>query len=98
VLLIAIASIGLATWRWMKARSNSASNQAHVTVGSKDFTESELLAEIVAQTLESKSIAVDRQFDLGGNLSHSSLVAGKIDLYPEYSGTSFTEIFCTTLP
>jgi len=92
VLLIAIASIGLATWRWMRARSNSASGQAHVTVGSKDFTESELLAEIVAQTLESKNIAVDRQFDLGGNLSHSSLVAGKIDLYPEYSGTSFTEI------
>src|SRR6266404_4076356 len=92
VVLIAIALMGLATWRGMRARSNSASNQAHVTVGSKDFTESELLAEIVAQMLESRNIAVDRQFDLGGNLCHSSLVAGKIDLYPEYSGTSFTEI------
>src|SRR6266404_792968 len=72
VLLIAIASIGLATWRGMRARSNSAANQAHVTVGSKDFTESELLAEIVAQMLESKNIFFFRQFDLGGNLFYRS--------------------------
>src|SRR5258707_5975748 len=92
VLLVALALIGLATWRGMRARSSLSSNQGQVTVGSKDFTESELLAEIVAQILESRNIAVDRQFDLGGNLGHSSLVAGKIDLYPEYPGTAFTEI------
>lgn len=92
VLLIVLALVGLATWRGLRARSNSSANQGHVTVGSKDFTESELLAEVVAQMLESRNITVDRQFDLGGNLCHSSLVAGKIDLYPEYSGTSFTEI------
>src|SRR5260221_5287259 len=85
VLLIAISLMGLATWRAMRARSRSASNQSQVTVGSKDFTESELLAEVVAQILESQNIEVDRQFDLGGNLCHSSLFAGKIDLYPEYS-------------
>ncbi len=92
VLLIAISLMGLATWRGMRARSRSASNQSQITVGSKDFTESELLAEVLAQMLESKNITVDRQFDLGGNLCHSSLVAGKLDLYPEYSGTSYTEI------
>jgi osmoprotectant transport system permease protein len=92
VLLVAIVLMGLATWRGIRARSNSSNNQGHVAVGSKDFTESELLAEVVAQMLESRNVEVDRRFDLGGNLCHSSLVAGKIDLYPEYSGTSFTEI------
>jgi glycine betaine/choline ABC-type transport system substrate-binding protein len=76
----------------MRKRSNAGSTQGLVTVGSKDFTESELLAEIVAQTLEGSNIEVDRRFDLGGNLCHTSLLAGKIDLYPEYTGTSFTEI------
>lgn len=63
-----------------------------ITVASKDFTESELLAEIVAQMLEAKNITVDRKFGLGGNLSHAALLSGEIDLYPEYTGTSFTDI------
>jgi len=63
-----------------------------VTVGSKDFTESELLAEIVAQMLESKNIAVDRQFDLGGTfLTARSLRARSISIR-NIRGTSFTEI------
>jgi glycine betaine/choline ABC-type transport system substrate-binding protein len=76
----------------MRKRSNAGSTQGLVTVGSKDFTESELLAEIVAQMLEGSNIEVDRRFDLGGNLCHTSMLAGKIDLYPEYTGTSFAEI------
>ena len=35
---------------------------------------------------------MERQFDLGGNLPHEALIAGKLDLYPEYTGTSFTSI------
>ena len=92
VLIAAIVLAGFATWRAMRARSNTSQSHGLVTVGSKDFTESELLAEIVAQMLESANLEVDRRFDLGGNLCQSSLVAGKIDLYPEYTGTSFTEI------
>ncbi len=63
-----------------------------VVVGSKDFTESVLLAEIVAQMLEARNVTVDRRFDLGGNLVHTALTAGQIDLYPEYTGTAFTAI------
>src|SRR2546423_10777029 len=33
-----------------------------------------------------------RRFDLGGNLAHSALIGGQIDLYPEYTGTAFTAI------
>src|SRR5580765_3438275 len=88
--LIGVIIIGYATWRGLQRRSHS--SVAHVTVGSKDFTESILLAEIVAQMLEAKNIEVDRKFDLGGNLAHSALVGGQIDPYPEYTGTSFTAI------
>jgi glycine betaine/choline ABC-type transport system substrate-binding protein len=61
-------------------------------VGSKDFTESALLAEIVAQMLEAGGVVVERKFELGGNLPHDALLAGKLDLYPEYTGTAYTAI------
>ncbi len=90
VLLIGIGVMSYATFRGLQKRSNSSA--AHVTVGSKDFTESILLAEIVAQMLEAKNVEVDRKFDLGGNLAHTALIGGQIDLYPEYTGTAFTAI------
>ena len=91
VLLVGILLMAFATWRGLHNRSRPA-NAEHVSVGSKDFTESLLLAEMVAQMLEAKNVHVDRRFDLGGNLGHSALIAGDIDLYPEYTGTSFTAI------
>jgi osmoprotectant transport system permease protein len=92
VLLIGITLMGYAAWRGIKARSSSSLSHGHVTVGSKDFTESVLLAEIVAQMLEARNIEVDRRFDLAGNLTHSALIGSQIDLYPEYTGTSFAAI------
>lgn len=92
VLVLAVGLLGFATWRSIRTRSNSGAGHSLVTVGSKDFTESELLAEIVAQMLENRNIEVERRFDLGGNLCHTSMLAGKIDLYPEYTGTSFADI------
>ena len=78
---------GLAVWR-----SGAAKTESRVSVGSKDFTESALLAEIVAQMLEARGVSVERRFELGGNLPHEAMVAGTIDLYPEYTGTSYTAI------
>ena len=92
VLVLGIALMGYAAWRGIKTRSGASLSQGHVTVGSKDFTESILLAEIVAQMLEARDIEVDRVFDLGGNLAHNAIIAGQIDLYPEYTGTSFAAI------
>ncbi len=63
-----------------------------VIVGSKDFTESVILAEILAQMLEKQGIAVERRFELGGNIPHESLLSGQIDVYPEYTGTAYTAI------
>lgn len=64
-----------------------------VRVGSKNFSEQVLLAEIVAQALEQGGIRVDRRLNLGGTfVCHRALVAGQLDLYPEYTGTAFTAI------
>lgn len=59
-----------------------------VTVASKNFNESYLLAEIMAQRLEAKGFAVERRFGLGGTLiCYEALVNGEVDLYAEYTGT-----------
>jgi osmoprotectant transport system permease protein len=92
ILLIGIAVMTVASWRAVRNRLSSAASRGHVTVGSKDFTESVLLAEMVAQMLEAQHVEVERRFDLAGNLAHNAMVAGQIDLYPEYTGTSFAAI------
>ena len=62
-------------------------------VGSKNFTEQVLLGEIAAQALEAEGVPVERKLDLGGTfVCHQALVAGELDLYPEYTGTAFTAI------
>jgi osmoprotectant transport system permease protein len=91
-LLLGLIVAGYTLWRGTRAPSGAVAGHGHVTVGSKDFTESVLLAEIVAQMLEAKQVEVERRFDLAGNLGHSALLAGQIDLYPEYTGTSFASI------
>jgi glycine betaine/choline ABC-type transport system substrate-binding protein len=42
--------------------------------------------------LEARGVSVERNFELGGNIPHEALVSGGIDLYPEYTGTSYTAI------
>jgi osmoprotectant transport system permease protein len=74
------------------ASHSSPPQSTRVVVGSKDFTESALLGEIVAQMLEARGISVERKFELGGNLPHDALLGSKIDIYPEYTGTAYTAI------
>src|SRR5215470_10705983 len=66
-----------------------AATAAVVGVGSKSFTESYVLAEIVAQVLETLAdTRVDRRLGLGGTgITYRALVNGRIDVYPEYTGT-----------
>ena len=66
----------------------------HLVVGSKNFTEQLILGEIVAQHIETRTHQpVERKLDLGGTLlAHQALLAGDIDMYPEYTGTAFTNV------
>lgn len=64
-----------------------------IVIGSKNFTEQILLGEIAAQTLERKHLPVERRLGLGGTLlTHEAIVAGGIDIYPEYTGTAASAI------
>ncbi|MBA2737562.1 MAG: ABC transporter permease/substrate-binding protein [Pyrinomonadaceae bacterium] len=78
----------------LRQNSNDSATVAanKIRVGSKDFTESVILAEILAQMLEKKNIQVERRFELAGNLAHESLLSNQIDVYPEYTGTAYTAI------
>ncbi|MGE3465433.1 MAG: ABC transporter permease/substrate-binding protein [Pyrinomonadaceae bacterium] len=92
VLLAAVVGLSLIlSQRPAGMLPDTAVDQA-IVVGSKDFTESVILAEILAQMLEKRGITVTRQFELGGNLAHDGLVSGQIDVYPEYTGTAYTAI------
>jgi len=92
LLLIGIAvTLGL-VGSFRAQRNTVASTGNRLVIASKDFTESILLAEIAAQLLEARGVAVERKFELGGNLPHEALVNGKADLYPEYTGTAYTAI------
>lgn len=66
-------------------------------VCSKNFTESVLLGEIVAQQLERHQIPVRRKLNLGGTVvCHRALVAGDVDAYVEYTGTAHSAILGLT--
>jgi len=62
-----------------------------VTVGSKDFTENILLGEMLAQALAAQGADVTNQINLGGtSVNREALLAGDIDVYPDYNGTGWT--------
>lgn len=73
------------------AGGSGESNQK-IRVGSKDFTENEIVAELYALALENAGYKVDRVFDISSSVIHESIVSNEIDLYPEYTGTGLISI------
>ncbi len=75
-----------------EAASPSTAEQLHddvITVGSFDFGESVLLAEVYSQGLEAAGYDVRRAFQLGPReFVGPALAAGLIELVPEYAGTA----------
>ena len=65
-----------------------------IVVASKNFTEQDILGEIVAQQIERAThLPVERRFHLGGTfVCHQALLAGQADLYVEYTGTALVAI------
>jgi osmoprotectant transport system substrate-binding protein len=72
----------------------SPSHSGRIVIGSKNFTESFILGELMAQQIEAHtSLKVDRRFYLAGTyICHQAVLAGRIDVYPEYTGTALTAI------
>ena len=69
-------------------------HSAGIVVGSKNFTEQVILGEIIAQWIErGPHIEVERRLNLSGTLlAQQALLSKEIDLYPEYTGTAFTNV------
>ncbi len=63
-----------------------------IRVGSKDFTENEIVGELYALALEDAGYEVERIFDIAGSVIHTSIINDEIDLYPEYTGTGLITI------
>jgi glycine betaine/choline ABC-type transport system substrate-binding protein len=65
-----------------------------IVIGSKNFTEQLVLGEIIAQQIENRThLPVERRFYLAGSyICHQAILGGRIDIYPEYTGTGLTAI------
>jgi osmoprotectant transport system permease protein len=98
----AILAVSLLLLSSSCARAGSAQEQREnrpVVVGSKPFGESFILAEMFAQLLESRGIAVERKPGLGSTeILIGALRSGAVDVYPEYTGTGLLAILHDTLP
>jgi len=69
-------------------------NANRIVVGSKNFTEQLILGELFAQIVEARThLPVERRFYLAGTfICHQAILAGRIDIYPEYTGTALTAV------
>jgi osmoprotectant transport system permease protein len=68
-------------------------SEPNVTVGSKRFTESYVLGEIINLSLRDAGVQSVHRQGLGNTaIVIKALTTGQIDIYPEYTGTILREI------
>ncbi len=68
--------------------------QETLTIGSKSFTESVLLGELLAERAERDGLRVEHKSSLRGTrLVFEAVRSGAVDVYPEYTGTLLREVF-----
>jgi glycine betaine/choline ABC-type transport system substrate-binding protein len=73
---------------------SGASSAGTITVGSKNFTEQFILGNIYADALQAAGYKVKKQLNIGAEqIAYRALKSGRIDAYPEYTGTSLTSFF-----
>ncbi|NRZ53599.1 osmoprotectant transport system permease protein [Clostridium beijerinckii] len=74
--------------------SQKISSKKVITIGSKDFTEQEILGNILSELIERKTdISVNRKFALGGTqVIFSAMKSGDVDMYVSYSGTAYGDV------
>ena len=95
VLFIVFAGITLAPMGATLFSKSRSDTLRPIRIGSKGYTEQLILAELLAQRIESKTdYRVERLFGLGGSvICHQALASGEIDLYVEYTGTAHVVLF-----
>ena len=75
-------------------KRNAANAATTLTIASKDFTEEFILGEIYAQALAAGGYKVRKRLNIGSEkVAFAAVKSGKIDAYPEYTGTALTTFF-----
>jgi glycine betaine/choline ABC-type transport system substrate-binding protein len=75
-------------------KKDSANASKSITIGSKNFPEQYILGEIYAQALQAAGFNVKKALDLGAEqVAFKALKTGKVDAYPEYTGTALTSFY-----
>jgi osmoprotectant transport system permease protein len=76
----------------------SSTGAADFVIGSKNFTESRILGEMLALLVDDRTdLNVEHRSGLGGTLvCFAALQAGEIDMYPEYTGTAWSIVLKET--
>ena len=92
--LFVTAVLAVATLAGCGSSNSSAGGESagEIRIGSKDFTENEIVAELYALALEDAGYKVTRIFDISSSLIHQSITSDEVDLYPEYTGTGLLSI------
>lgn len=93
LLVVILAAIVGGIWAWHNNQPSEAQQSSTtIRVGSKDFTENLVIAEIYALALEDNGYTVKRVSNISSSLIHNSIVNDEIDLYPEYTGTGLLSV------
>ncbi len=84
--LVALALVAAAC-----GSGDDSADREPITIGSANFSESALVAEIYAQALEANGISVARKLNIGNREIYApALESGELDLLPEYVGSALT--------
>ena len=93
LLVVVLVAIVGGIWAWRNNQSSEVQQSSTtIRVGSKDFTENLVIAEIYALALEDNGYTVERVSNISSSLIHNSIVNDEIDLYPEYTGTGLLSV------
>ena len=78
----------------LAAGLSSAQQKGTITVGSKLDAEARILGQMIRLVLENAGFKVNDRTRLGGtDITRKALLAGEIDVYPEYTGTAISNFF-----
>ena len=94
---IALALTGCSTGDSKAPSADGELSGASITVGSKEFTESHVLAQITALALENAGAKITDQTGISGSATvREALVSNEIDIYWDYTGTGWVNVLGNT--
>jgi osmoprotectant transport system substrate-binding protein len=93
LILVLLPALVLAACSPISASSGTGSSKGTIIVGSKNFTEEFIVANMYADLLENAGFTVQRKLNLGGTpVAQAAILKGEIDLYPEYTSTGLLTV------